>query len=341
MCAIFSQLDLKITTDVNHKKVNFLDVTFDLSTGIYKPYTKPNNTILYVNRLSNHPPTVLKNIPENVNKRLCSISCNEKVFQEAAGPYQKALKDSGYDFELKYKNYVGGEGESRVKPKNRPRNITWFNPPFSLNVSTNVGRKFLNIIKECFPKSNPLHKIINKNTVKVSYRCMPNMKSLISRHNSKVANEANPPPPIPPCKCGGNRPPCPLHGQCKDSSLVYRATVVRGDNGQVETYTGMTGGTFKKRWDRHNFDFRHETEEGATKLSGYIWKLKKRNIPYSISWEKIKNSRVFNPVNKKCKLCLNEKYQIMFHREGASLNSRKELFTTCRHRKQKLLQNYK
>ena len=103
----------------------------------------------------------------------------------------------------------------------------------------------------------------------------------------------------------------------------------------------MTGGTFKKRWDRHNFDFRHETEEGATKLSGYIWKLKKRDIPYSISWEKIQNSRVFNPVNKKCKLCLNEKYQIMFHREGASLNSRKELFTTCRHRKQKLLQNYK
>ena len=85
MCAIFSQLDLKITTDVNHKKVNFLDVTFDLSTGIYKPYTKPNNTILYVNRLSNHPPTVLKNIPENVNRRLCNISCNEKVFQEAAG----------------------------------------------------------------------------------------------------------------------------------------------------------------------------------------------------------------------------------------------------------------
>ena len=96
------------------------------------------------------------------------------------------------------------------------------------------------------------------------------MKAIISKHNFKVAKEANPPPPIPPCKCGDNRPPCPLNGQCKTSSLVYRATVVRGDNGKEETYTGLTGGTFKKRWDRHNFDFRHEKQEGATKLSGYI-----------------------------------------------------------------------
>ena len=76
MCAIFNDLNLKITTDVNHQIVNFLDVTLDLSTGIYKPYMKPNNTILYVNRLSNHPPAVIKNIPENVNRRLSSISCN-------------------------------------------------------------------------------------------------------------------------------------------------------------------------------------------------------------------------------------------------------------------------
>ena len=110
-----------------------------------------------------------------------------------------------------------------------------------MNVATNVGKKFLSIIRECFPSSSPLHKIINKNTVKISYRCMPNMKTIISRHNSKVARDANPPPPIPPCKCGGNRPPCPLNGQCKTSSLVYKATVVRGDGGREETYTGLTG----------------------------------------------------------------------------------------------------
>ena len=86
MCAIFAELGLRITTDVNHKKVNFLDVTPDLTTGEFKPYMKPNNTILYVNRLSNHPPAILRNIPENVNRRLSSLSCNEKVFKDAAVP---------------------------------------------------------------------------------------------------------------------------------------------------------------------------------------------------------------------------------------------------------------
>ena len=103
----------------------------------------------------------------------------------------------------------------------------------------------------------------------------------------------------------------------------------------------LKGGTFKKRWDKHNSDFRHEKNETATKLSGYIWKLKRANVPFQISWEKITNARTFNPVKRKCNLCLQEKFRIMFQPEGASLNSRKELFSTCRHRTQPLLQNFK
>ena len=169
---------------------------------------------------------------------------------------------------------------------------------------------------------------------------MPNMKKIISRHNSTVEREANPQPPQPGCNCQVNQPTCPLDGQCKSSSIVYQATVTREDTGSIETYTGLTGGTFKKRWNRHNFDFRHEEEEHSTKLAGYIWQLKRRNVPYQISWEKLNQARTFNPVNRKCRLCLEEKYFIMFRPEGATLNSRKELFNTCRHRTQKLLQNF-
>ena len=64
MCALFAELGLRITTDVNHKKVNFLDVTLDLTTGEFKPYMKPNNTILYVNRLSDHPLQYLETYPK-------------------------------------------------------------------------------------------------------------------------------------------------------------------------------------------------------------------------------------------------------------------------------------
>ena len=41
ICKIFAQNELKITIEANKKIVNFLDVTLDLNTGKFKPYSKP------------------------------------------------------------------------------------------------------------------------------------------------------------------------------------------------------------------------------------------------------------------------------------------------------------
>ena len=57
------------------------------------------------------------------------------------------------------------------------------NPPFSRNVTTNVAQRFLNLLDIHFPKSNKLHKIFNRNTVKVSYCCTENLSSIIKTHN--------------------------------------------------------------------------------------------------------------------------------------------------------------
>ena len=78
----FQKYGLKITIDVNHQRVNFLDVTLDLSDGLYRPYMKPNNTLLYINNKSNHPPATLKNIPQNINNRVSRNSANEVIFKE-------------------------------------------------------------------------------------------------------------------------------------------------------------------------------------------------------------------------------------------------------------------
>ena len=99
MSKSFKSNGLKITIEANKKTINFLDVTFDLTSNSYKPFMKPNNKLLYVNRQSNHPPALLKNIPENVNKRLTSISSSRNVFDAAIPPYQKkALDESGYSY---------------------------------------------------------------------------------------------------------------------------------------------------------------------------------------------------------------------------------------------------
>ena len=82
--------------------MNFLDVTLDLEIGVFKPYRKPNDQPLYVHRLSNHPPSVIKAIPKSINKRLSSISSSATEFNQAKEDYQKALNDSGYDHILEY-----------------------------------------------------------------------------------------------------------------------------------------------------------------------------------------------------------------------------------------------
>jgi hypothetical protein len=50
-------------------------------------------------------------------------------------------------------------------------------------ISTNIGQTFLNTIDDEFPAGHPLHKIFNRNTVKISYSCMPNIKQTIDGHN--------------------------------------------------------------------------------------------------------------------------------------------------------------
>ena len=80
---LFKENDLKITIETGLKTVDFLDVTFNLTTETFSPYKKPNNKLLYVNKQSNHPPSVLKQIPNSVNERLNTISSNEEIFNSA------------------------------------------------------------------------------------------------------------------------------------------------------------------------------------------------------------------------------------------------------------------
>ena len=126
MCEVFARHGLGTTAEANLKIVNFLDVTFDLENETFKPFLKPNNTPQYVHKQSNHPPSILENIPASVNKRLSSISSNEQMFEGAAPLYQEAIEKSGYDYKLKYDPSAN---ETPAKKRNRKRKILWFNPP--------------------------------------------------------------------------------------------------------------------------------------------------------------------------------------------------------------------
>ena len=180
ICQIFARNNLKITIEANKKVVNFLDVTLDLNTGKFKPYTKPMSTPLYVHSQSNHPPNIIRNIPATITRRLSSISSDRAVFNEAAPPYQEALRKSGYTHQLEFKTPPQGPPQQK---RMRRRNVIWFNPPYNKNVKTNIGRAFISLINRSFPADHKLRKIFNRNTLKLSYGCMPNVKQLIAGHS--------------------------------------------------------------------------------------------------------------------------------------------------------------
>ena len=203
----------------------------------------------------------------------------------------------------------------------------WFNPPFSRNVKTNVGAKFIKLITTHFPLGHKLSKIFNKSTLKLSYCCMPNMNRIIKSHNTRLAKKVcEPPTPAKTCNCRV-KADCPLRGQCLVSSVVYKATVTGGDNPQH--YVGLAGGGFKERYRNHTKSFRHKRYAHETELSKYIWELKDKGCDYSVHWEVIKQSNTYSRASGLCNLCLQEKLEILLL--DNKINKRTELISNCRH----------
>ena len=286
---------LSITIDVNVKIVNFLDLTFNLSTGIYKSYMKENDHPVYVNTNSNHPPMVLKNIPMGVNRRLNKISSNKEVFDAAKGPYQDALRKSGYEHVLTYTPTQ----ENTKRKKNRKRSVIWFNPPFSLSVKNRVGKEFLSLLDSSFPPDNPLHKLFTRHTVKLSYKRMPNMAQAVSGHNRKLLREESTAAEQPGCNCRGGPQNCPVGGKCLTKCVVYEAKVTEIPSGKYETYTGVTARTFKQRLYEHRTDMRKEANRTKSTLSSHVWNLKDHGIDFEVSWRLKDKATAYNPSNKK------------------------------------------
>ena len=328
ICKLFASNGLRITIEANKKVINYLDVTLDLNTEKHQPFMKANNNPQYVHASSNHPPSILRSIPSNINRRLSNISSDETVFNNTTQPYQTALNNSGYTHQLSYNHGRQQNGPPNRK-RSRKRKITWYNPPFDMRVKTNVGKQFLRTVDECFPRGHVLRPIFNRNTVKISYSCMPNIKNIVDAHNKKLLkrpNEAMQQEKT--CNCR-KKEECPLGNKCLTRSVIYQATVETDEERQ--TYIGMTDTEFKTRYRNHKQSFERDRYEGQTELSKFIWSLKRSSIPFHISWEIVDRATSYSPITKRCNLCILEKYYILRHKERASLNKRSELASNCRH----------
>ena len=212
-----------------------------MTNGLFQPYRKPNDELLYINTKSNHPPTVIKQIPAAISHRLSALSSNKET-------YDKALRSSGFNESLQYCK----KNTAAPTKRNRKRKIIWFNPPYSKNVQTNVAKTFLNLIKKHFPPNHNLHPVFNKNNVKVSYSCMPNMGSIIKNHNKKILSNNSTSQNRCNCRKKGQ---CPLDNNCLITSVIYKANMTTDKDNTGKNYIGLTEGTFKQQYTQHNLTF--------------------------------------------------------------------------------------
>ena len=139
---------------------------------------------------------------------LSNLSCNEDEFIKASGEYQNVLKNSGFKDKLIYTPY------NQYNRRQRNRKVMWYNPSFNLQVKTNIAKTF-------FSSNHRLRKIINRNTVKISYSCMHNMASHIFSHNKNIIQESkksqHPNPKTCDCQVAEN---CLLNGNFKQSAVT-------------------------------------------------------------------------------------------------------------------------
>ena len=77
---LFQDYDMKILVELNLTQTDFLDATLNLNSGKFWPYRKPNGNPLYINKNSNHPHSIKKQIPSMVNDRLTKLSSSEDEF---------------------------------------------------------------------------------------------------------------------------------------------------------------------------------------------------------------------------------------------------------------------
>ena len=157
---------------------------------------------------------------------------------------------------------------------------------------------FLNYWKEIFQVTNPLNKIFNKNNIKLSYSCNPDINSIINKSNAikpykEQYNEA------PKCNCN-NKIVCHLNGKCRCECIVYKVEVYNSKPHNCKNkkvYSGSTKGTRKQRHYNDKSSFTHEKYKHSTSLSNYVWEIKNRQgIDPILKWEIVKKIVNIGPV---------------------------------------------
>ena len=183
------------------------------------------------------------------------------------------MKKSGFKNKLSYQQNIIQNNDENQGKKKRKRNVIRHNPPYSMNVKTNIGKVFFKLLHMHFPKTHKFYKIFNKNTVKLSYSRMRNMACITASYNKTILR-------LNIQDYGYNyrkMSECPMQSKCLTPNIINEATVTSNTDIVEKIYFGLCETSFKNRYRNHTRSFRLQSYSKDTELSKYVWELKKEN----------------------------------------------------------------
>ena len=209
-------------------------IRLNLTNGTFKSYRKPDEP--------KHPPNIIKQVPIAIEKFCHSL--------------KKFFKYQGYNHAFSYNPTPPNDNNQNKKQ--------WHNSSFDKNVSTNIGKNFLYIIRKHFPRIFKVPLNFNKNNVKVSYGCMSKAKSIISSHNRDPGPNQQQERT---CNCI-RKETCPMKEKCLTDNVIYEATITTPEpDNTVKKYNGLCDSSFKKGYANHKKSFKPRTIRTITQTS--------------------------------------------------------------------------
>lgn len=121
------------------------------------------------------------------------------------------------------------------------------------DVKTNIASAAIKLMVKLFADEKLLHKLFNKNNLKVSYSCSGNMPKRINAHDINILYTHM----HRQCNC---RNKCPLGEACLIKNVVYCS------GSEEKLYIGGGDGEWKSRFHNHKMSMRNAKYKNATNI---------------------------------------------------------------------------
>lgn len=92
----FRKLFKNYNFETNTKTVQFLDITLDITSGLYYFYYKPNENSQCVYSNSDHTRIIINQNVNNMSIRVSKLFANKEIFENISDYYNETLSRSGY-----------------------------------------------------------------------------------------------------------------------------------------------------------------------------------------------------------------------------------------------------